>query len=259
MKITRAQRLQAADELADLQRQLTAARETERLRLARELHDTALQQLLGISLQLAAYPQRSEAAGRQPETAPTPADLRRAALDAVGHLRGVIRELRPPGLEEFGLTAALDGYLSAIGRERGAALPAIVVDLDHVGDDLPRELALCLFRVAQEALRNAIRHAAAREVGVALRRDDREVRLRVVDDGCGFVLPERLTTYTQLGHFGLAGMAERVKLLGGQYAIASSPGRGTSVTVRLPLRQEGEDDARDTGGDRPADPRGARG
>jgi PAS domain S-box-containing protein len=238
------EREQAAADLADIQRQLTAARETERLRLARELHDTAVQQLLGISFQLAAYPEASGAGSQQ--TRPTIlADIRRAVLDTVDHLRGVIRELRPPGLEEFGLSAALDGYLSAIKRERGAALPAIVIDLDHIGPDLPHDLALCLFRVAQEALQNAIRHAGAHEVIVSLFRDGPDVCLHISDNGHGFRVPERLSAYTQLGHFGLAGMVERVKLAGGQLTITSSPGEGTSVAARIPLVGEGGEDGRD--------------
>lgn len=229
----------ATIEMGDIQRQLTAARETERLRLARELHDTAVQQLLGVSFQLAAPREAAGTTGQQAELAANLAEIRRAILDTVSHLRGVIRELRPPGLAEFGLAAALDGYLSAIRRERGAALPGIVIDLDHIGDDLPHDVALCLFRVAQEALQNAIRHAGAHEVIVSLFRDDHEVSLRVADDGHGFLLPERLSTYTQLGHFGLAGMVERVKLNGGQLTIDSSPGTGTTVAVQIPINREG--------------------
>lgn len=229
----------AAIEMGDIQRQLTAARETERLRLARELHDTAVQQLLGVSFQLATPRDVAGTTGQQAELAATLAETRRAILDTVSHLRGVIRELRPPGLAEFGLAAALDGYLSAIKRERGTALPDIVIDLDHIGDDLPHDVALCLFRVAQEALQNAIRHANAREIIVSLFRSDREVSLRVTDDGHGFLLPERLSTYTQLGHFGLAGMVERVKLNGGQLTIDSSPDNGTTVAVQIPIAPEG--------------------
>ena len=222
------ERARAAAERAAARRELAAARETERVRLARELHDTAVQQLLGISFQLAAY--------REGGALPGPiADARRDVLGTVASLRGILRELRPPGLEEFGLVAALDGYLSAVRRERGDALPAIVVDLDHVGDDLSRDVALCLFRVAQEALQNALRHAAARAVAVRLRRGPAEVAVTVRDDGSGFAVPPRLTAYTQQGHFGLAGMAERAQLLGGQLAIESAPGAGTTVTARLPL------------------------
>jgi PAS domain S-box-containing protein len=241
------ERARAEAERAASRRVLAAAREAERLRLARELHDTAVQQLLGVSFQLAAH--RAAGGGADPVPVPAAAltDLRAAVLDTVALLRGLIGELRPAGLEEFGLRAALEGYLGALRRERGSVLPAIVVDLDDVGDDLPQDVGLCLFRVAQEALRNAIRHAGAREVVVTLRREDAEVAVRVCDDGRGFRVPGRLSAYTQAGHFGLAGMCERVQLAGGRFGVESAPGAGTVVTATCPLGAEG-------GADGPADP-----
>lgn len=235
----------AMAELADIQRQLVAARETERLSMARELHDTVVQQLLGISYQIAAV-QHHERDGEGPIIKPDQGlvlgDVRREILATVRRLRGVIRDLRPAGLAEFGLTAALRGYLSDIQRERGDTLPRITVDLDHVDEQLPHALALCLFRVAQEALQNTIRHADAHHVAVTMRREAGEIRLRVHDDGRGFDVPERLIDYTDRGHFGLAGLVERVTLAGGDYRIESEPGIGTIVTVRLPLGPGGGDD-----------------
>lgn len=237
-----------ATELTMARRRLEESREAERLRLARELHDGAVQQLFGISYQLAEA-QRHADAKEPPEALIHRLEvIRQEVLNVAGQLHGLIGELRPPGLEEFGLPAALEAYVARLQCEGRDAMPTITLALADDTRQLPRAVALCLFRIAQEALHNALRHARARRITIRLRRHPSGVVLRIRDDGCGFRLPSRLSDMTQADHFGLAGMTERADLVGGRLSIRSSPHVGTTVTVRLPVQEVGDaDDRADSG------------
>jgi two-component system sensor histidine kinase DegS len=160
----------------------------------------------------------------------------------VTQLRRLIGELRPAGLEELGLTAALEGYVAHLQREGGPDVPKIRLNLDASGPALAEPVAICLFRVAQEGLRNTLKHARAGQVTLHLRLLDGEAVLSVHDDGRGFHVPSRLSTLTEADHFGLVGMAERVNWAGGQFDVRSQPGVGTEVTARIPLNEKGRDD-----------------
>jgi PAS domain S-box-containing protein len=235
--------------LVDTQRKLAQSQEEERLRIARELHDGAVQQLLGITYELARQQQTlsNSVNGLSSEA------IRQEVLQVVTQLRGLISELRPAGLEEFGLTTALEGYVAGLMRHWGPEMPAVDLDLDECGTSLPPSVALALFRAAQEALRNALKHAQAQHIAMRLRLLADEVVLSVRDDGCGFCVPGNLNEFAQHNHFGLIGIAEHVALVGGQLNICSEPGAGTEVTARVPLcsrldqtlkgnRIEGKDD-----------------
>jgi signal transduction histidine kinase len=162
-------------------------------------------------------------------------------LRVVGDLRALIGELRPPGLAEFGLPAALGGYVDWLQRTDGTSPPVIVLDLDEAAAHLPQPLAFTLFRVVQEALRNALRHAAAHRITVRLQQQADEVVLEVSDDGAGFDVPPRLSGFAESGHFGLVGMAERVAQAAGELTVASSSTAGTTLRVRLPVSAAGVD------------------
>ncbi|HET8626586.1 MAG TPA: PAS domain S-box protein [Thermomicrobiales bacterium] len=234
--ITRTKRLAA---------QLAEAREAKRRRLARELHDGAVQQLLAVSYRLAEAQRQAAEGGSGVSPDSTLAAARREVLQVAAQLRGLIGELRPADLADGGLAAALERYAATLRRAGG---PAIAVALPPDAATLPRPGALCLFRVTQEALRNACRHAGATRIGVRLRRRREAVVLRVRDDGHGFPAPARLHHFAQTGHYGLVGLAERVAQAGGELTIRSRPGAGTIVTVRLPLGQiEGDDGGADPG------------
>jgi PAS domain S-box-containing protein len=232
--------------LAQAHQQVLIGREQEQRRIARELHDGAVQQLIGISYRLVeirqsvngleqADPQRSEALHSALEA------TRWQLLTLVGQMRRLISELRPAGLEELGLTATLTSYVEQMQREGAAFLPAIDLQLANIA--LPAPHALCLFRVAQEALRNAIQHAQAQHIWIVLRQEDTSVRFQVSDDGSGFDLPPHLSDLMHANHFGLVGMSERVAWVGGQFAIQTQPGSGTTITVHLPLERNTINDA----------------
>jgi PAS domain S-box-containing protein len=236
------ERKRVADDLAEAQRRRVEIQEAERLHLARELHDSTVQQLLGISYQLVAARRRAvgERHGDGPDSdglVPVLEATRQEVLSVVTQLRGLIGGLRPAGLEEFGLTAALEGYVARLQREGSAEMPAIECELAASGTLLPQPVAFCLFRAAQEALRNALQHAAAQRIVVALSLPSGEAVLRVSDDGRGFKVPARLSMLARSDHFGLIGIAERVAVAGGQISIRSQPGAGTEVTVRIPLNE----------------------
>lgn len=212
-----------------------AARRSERG--SRALHDGPVQDLIGARYRLMAKPDQ-----------PAPAEVAERLLDVIGHLRGIIGELRPTGLDDFGLSAALEEYAALLQRDLEPGGPTILLDLDPAGRVLSPSVATCLFRVAQEGLRNALAHAQASQIRLTLRLDAGTVTMRVADDGIGFVVPSRLAHMAREQHFGLIGMTERAEWAEGQLSIASSPGAGTVVTMQLPRWGEGaSDDAADPG------------
>ena len=227
-------------DLARAHQQLMVGREQERRRLAHDLHDGTVQQLIGISYQLAEGRRSAsngndvDAAQRFEEIASTLEMTRQEVLGVVSQLRSLIGELRPAGLEELGLVTALEGYVARLRRDGGTGVE-IHLDLDGSEFVMQDSIAICLFRVAQEALRNALKHANAHSITVRLCQLADAVILCVHDDGCGFQVPPRLSQLTQTGHFGLVGMSERVTWAGGQLSICSQPEAGTEVLVEIPL------------------------
>lgn len=226
------------DELARMHRRLAESHEEERRHLARELHDSAVQQLLGVSYQLVASHRKLCADGDQRQREELALDLdnvRQEVLAVSRQLRSLIGELRPAGLEEFGLTTALEGYIARLRREGVENMPEIRTDLAKIGPTLPTPIALCLFRTAQEAMRNALKHAQAQSILLRLRQGHDEVILNVYDDGIGFCIPSSLSELSSNDHFGLIGMDEQINWLNGQLVLHSYPNSGTDIVVRVPL------------------------
>ncbi|MCX7840446.1 MAG: sensor histidine kinase [Anaerolineae bacterium] len=207
------------------QHQLLRSREDERARLARELHDGPLQDVVGLNMQLGLL----LADDASPVTEALRA-LRAQVRDLLTDLRQVCAELRPPMLDTIGLGAAL-----RVLTEDWATQHHIPVQLtlapDAVLRALPDEVSVNLYRVAQEALANIARHAHARNVAMQLTFDDARLVLTIRDDGCGFVVPAALNELAAQGHFGLVGLRERVELIGGALTVESAPDVGTTVCV----------------------------
>jgi two-component system sensor histidine kinase UhpB len=235
LDITERKRVEA--ELADVRRRLTDRQEAERLRFAHDLHDDVIQQLHGIGYLIDNSLQRLMSAGEGDALAVVHAvaleRIRREVQDVATQVRGVIGELRPAGLDELGLAAALEAEVQRLSSVSGPGLPTIALDLYPYDHGLSRSNALCLFRAAQEALRNALQHAQADHIDIHLRFEPTPM-LSVHDDGVGLPEPVNLNAFALTGHFGLAGIAERVEAAGGQLIIDTHPGAGTSITVRLP-------------------------
>lgn len=198
-------------------RKLAESREMERTRLARELHDDAVQNLLAVSYRI------------------QDRELRKEVVGVVQQLRELISDLRPPGLKEFGLEMALEGLLDKIRRQIGSSPPEFELDCGELSG-LPEAVSVCVFRVVQESLANVVRHAQASTVRIWLRIEESEVRLEVTDNGVGFEPPKRLEKLAKKEKFGLAGLKERIALVKGRLQIESTPKRGTSVRAQIPLR-----------------------
>ncbi len=228
------------NDLARAHQQLLYAREQERRQIAREIHDNAVQQLLGISYQVAILEQKvnriEPAALLKNENVGTELGrLRQEMLRTTSQLRDLIGELRPAGLEEFGLASALEGFIHKLQRQGGPNTPMIEFELNQNGILLPEAVSICLFRVSQEAIRNSLKHSHAHRIKLHLSSQGNEIVLKVLDDGCGFSLPSRLSELTQSNHYGLVGISERVAWVDGHLDIRSQPGQGTEILVRIPL------------------------
>jgi len=214
--------------LRRLTRRLEAAKEDERKKIARELHDDMGPSLTAviINLQLLASHPRPE------ETTQRIADTVELVDRLVQQVRDLSLDLRPPLLDELGLIPALKGYLEAQANRTGLR---IVVDGSSGIEGLPSEIEITAFRVVQEAVTNVIRHAEAEQANVKVRNGQGELVLDVSDDGRGFDVAETLSRSALDQALGLLGMQERVGVLGGTVEIRSRPQRGTRVEVRLPL------------------------
>jgi signal transduction histidine kinase len=198
----------------------------ERLRLARDLHDSVTQALYGVTLHAQAAT-RLLAAGDLATTATYLREVEDTAQEALDEMRLMIFELRSPILEQAGLVAALQARLDAV--EGRANLHTRLV-AGEVGD-LPALVEQALYRIAQEALNNALKHAHAQHITVDLRQTQTNVILEVVDDGVGF----DPAAVHKTGGWGLCGIAERAAQRGGHLTVQSTPGHGTRVCVELAL------------------------
>jgi len=196
----------------------------ERQRLARELHDSVTQALYGITLySQAAAGQLS--LGHADRVAEQLRELQDTAQEALAEMRLLIFELRPPVLEKEGLVATLQARLQAVEGRVGLKTKFKVEGEGR----LPPETEDGLYRIAQEALNNALRHAHARNITVYLRQAERTVTLEVSDDGVGF----NPATARERGGLGLSAMEERAVELGGHLIVKSGPGEGTRVIVEV--------------------------
>lgn len=235
------------EELEAARLRLANMQERERLSLARELHDDAVQQLLALSYQLSQGKQRlQQRHGIDAIFVSNIENYRQAVLRVARQLRRLIRGLRPAGLKEMGLSVSLRDFVQELeheqAQEKHRDMPHIHLAIDDSSPYLPKDdalagqQALCLFRACQEALRNALNHAQAGHIYISLRFVDGCAQLEVRDDGQGFVLPESLSALSRDNHFGLVGTEEFVTALRGRFRVEAALGQGTRVQVWLPLR-----------------------
>ena len=219
----------AAGDLLALTRRLVEAEEAERRRLARELHDRVGQNLSALGLNLDAV---LASLG-----ADAPPAMRVRLNDSLALLEGttqtieqVMADLRPPLLEEYGLGAALQRHIEDFARRTGIAV-AFEDQAQERIRSLRIEVAVALFRIAQEALNNIAKHAAAKQVRMALSLDGLEASVSVIDDGCGF--DTAAAAAARPHRWGMRTMRERAEAAGGRIDVFSSPGRGTSVVASV--------------------------
>lgn len=205
------------------------AQETERRRIAGDLHDGVTQTIASLTFHLSAAEMAltggdTEYATAQVRAARTLADL------AFAETRSAISGLHSPVLDDLGLAAGLASMARAI--------PTLQVDVDVADLELAEHLEAALFRIAQEAVQNVVKHACATRAVVRFAKHAHSVTLTVSDDGCGFDVGRQLSAErrnrTTAAQYGLAGMSERAQLIGGELSITSEAGEGTTVQVRVP-------------------------
>jgi len=210
------------EELHRLSARLVAAQEDERRKLSRELHDEVGQAMSALLVELGSLasmiPPGSGEAQSQLQR------VRRLAEANVGVVRNMSLLLRPSMLDDLGLAPALEWQARETARRTGMK---VRVDAEEASDEMPDEYRTCIYRVVQEALHNSARHSKAAHVRVSVRRDQRQVRVTIADDGTGF--------HARQKGMGILGMEERVRNLGGDFHIQSAPGSGTEISISLPL------------------------
>jgi signal transduction histidine kinase len=222
LRVGRLERRQA--EIGAFNEQLIEAQEAERMRIAGELHDSVLQQITSLTLRLGKVkrqvPPDSEATA-------TVNSLQQQLIQIGTDIRQISHELHPASLQDAGLPAALSAYCEEFSKVRG--LP-VSCEMEDCREGLSAGAALCLYRIAQEALGNAAKHSAAKKVKVRLTRADGRVRLSVSDDGVGCA-PDQIG---KSGGVGVSNMRERVLQLNGTFEFDSQPGHGTTVIAEVP-------------------------
>jgi len=226
--ITEQKRLQ--ENLRFYLQEITRAQEEERRRIARELHDSTVQTLIALLHQLenllgdkAALPVREAKALW---------GFYEAIRDVVREVRRFSRDLRPSILDDLGLLPALEWLTGELTKEYG-----VETRLKVTGSEcrFSPEAELVLFRIVQEALRNIAKHAQASRAEVKVEFDKHRVRATISDNGIGFELPQSLGDLVQTGKLGLAGMQERIQLLGGSLRLKPEVGKGTTIVADVPI------------------------
>jgi two-component system sensor histidine kinase UhpB len=218
--------LKYQEELRSLASYLQTAREQERVRIAREIHDELGQMLT--ALKMDAVLLEGQVAGEIP-AARAKLESMKSTLDmTISSVKRIVKELRPNLLDHFGLVAAIEVHLKEFGQRTGIECHAALLP---DGAALDRDLSLSVFRVFQEALTNIARHARASRARVRLAEESGMLCLTVVDNGRGIARRE----ISDISSLGLIGIRERVRPLGGEFRIRGIRGRGTALSVRIPL------------------------
>lgn len=222
-----ARKVQAAQEgLHDYIGAITSAQEEERMRLARELHDDTIQAVIALKQRV----QLAQRSVKEKNTRKSLNELEALAEQTIENLRRLTRALRPIYLEDLGLVTALEMLANETSQAN-----SLQVSFRHSGKErrLSGEVELALYRIAQEALSNVLRHAKAKHASLQIA-FEKEIRLEVADDGIGFSVPKSPTDFAPSGHFGLLGIRERADLIGARLEVKSEAGQGTQLIIHLP-------------------------
>lgn len=223
---------QQRQELRALNQRLTEVQEIERSQLARELHDEMGQALTMINFNLTAIEQEL-AADCPPGIRERLAEASFLAEQTLEKIRELSFNLHPSLLDDFGLLPALHKYIQRYEKSVNVRVELEAADLEN---RLPSPIEIALYRIVQEALTNVARHAHAQIVQLELARQDNTIGVVISDDGQGFAVERVINSPTPEGGTGLLGMRERVILLCGEFDIESTLGKGTRITITIPLK-----------------------
>jgi signal transduction histidine kinase len=232
LQLREVERLRAQRTLRQYAERLMEAQESERRRIARELHDEIGQALTAVKMNLQAAQRLTE----EPVLLSYQQDCIDTVERTLHQVRSLSLDLLPSVLDDLGLEPALRWLAARLTRQTGLS---IQLDVDSLDGRLRPDLELACFRVVQEALTNAVRHAQAEQVHVVLRRREGGVQVVVRDDGVGFDVQAAIERAARGGSLGLLGMRERVSLVGGQIDIVSTPGQGSEIRVQFPTSGRG--------------------
>jgi signal transduction histidine kinase len=224
-RVSQLQRAYAAQEA--FSRQLIASQERERKRIAGELHDSLGQQLLIIKNW--AVLALSHLDGQKSVKEPLD-EISSTASHAVEEMRGIAYNLRPYQLEKLGLTAAIRGLVTRVAASSNIRF---ATEIDNVDGMFSQEIEVSIYRIVQEALNNTVKHSQATEGRVVVSSNLGSLDLMIEDNGRGFTPPDG--SLPQQGHkgFGLLGITERVRMLGGRVVIQSAPAHGSTIQISL--------------------------
>ncbi|NBV23861.1 MAG: response regulator [Proteobacteria bacterium] len=237
MAVDVTEKVRAEEALRALPHQIMAAQETERRRVARELHDGVSQLLASVRFRLQTVEGRlPDRADRQLRTEVTKA--KNYLGSALQEVRSISHNLRPRELDDFGLVAALG---SAADEMREHAGLRVECHLERLRKRLPPETELAIYRIFQEAVANVFKHAAAKTIEIRLAREANGVSLSVSDDGRGFVTGARRRDNAARSSLGMVNMRERAEFIGGSLVVKSVPGEGTTIQVWAPVALRGKD------------------
>ncbi len=215
--------------------QLIASQESERQRIAAELHDSLGQRLVVIN-NLALFSMRAQTkAGSAGHELDTLKEINTETSLAIQETREISYNLRPFQLDRLGLTKAIEGIVRTVTSASGLSITS---ELDNIDDGFPEELRINFYRIVQEALNNIMKHAQATQVQIKVARGAARLSMTVRDNGVGFN-PGTRSSKGGKGGFGLTGMAERAHSLGGELRVSSVPGQGTVLTFEIPVQANG--------------------
>jgi ligand-binding sensor domain-containing protein/signal transduction histidine kinase len=222
-QLTRAKAAQEA-----FSRQLINSQEQERKRIAGELHDSLGQTLIVIKnlAVMMLYPSDQETARQQAQ------EISSETSRAISEVKEISYNLRPFHLDQFGLTRSIESLIDNVAKVCDTKFSA---DLDHIDGLFAQDEEINLYRIVQESLNNIVKHSSATEAGITIRRNEHEVLITIRDNGRGFTSSAQ-SEPSQKSGFGLTGMGERARLLGGDVRIQSTQGQGTTVSVRIKLK-----------------------
>jgi signal transduction histidine kinase len=219
---------QANQHLRHLAARLVSAQEDERRRISLELHDEAGQALTALKLSLALT--RNEVPANLANIAQRMQDAIQLVENTIEHIRTLAQNLHPPSLDSLGLEQCLQSLCENLSHRSKISIQLHT----NLNDRLPGHIQISIYRVVQEALNNAIKHANPSCIHIRLESDAERISLLVVDDGKGFS-PEHLAEHGSGSGLGLQGMRERIDALGGSFEIYSSPGAGTRLVASVPM------------------------
>lgn len=221
--------IENAEQMQEFGLQIIKAQEEERRRLSREIHDGPAQMMANVALRSEIVERVLDRQGIEKARIEI-RDMKAMVKDSLAEVRRIIYDLRPMALDDLGLLPTLSKYLKNVEERTG-----IVIELRNLGKEIryPQEMEVAIFRFVQEAVNNALKHAAPTLIQVKLDVKQNLVTAVIKDDGKGFD-----TSQKKEGSFGLIGMKERINMLDGKISIDSKPGKGTLIIVQIPIDTE---------------------